>query len=237
MPKQRKRKQPIIRNLNAPISSTKAQNCRKVIRQFHVLLKRRTQLQDAKVRGTSSAHAQELAEIEAQIAKLGGLERYQQMSVLGQKEERGGGSEKVFIDWMKELGLHQKHRSTGKLRCVQETFKLQFSFVLRITQTYTLLIFRLLEVGALKADNYRSCATWIDCTPMDLHSRHPQIMERDFLLLDIDEHENKWDAISLSLVVNFVPSPADRGNNAHCHTHEFTLIVSSIIRGNVEDVT
>jgi len=50
---------------------------------------------------------------------------------------------------------------------------------------------------------------------MDLHSRHPQIMEQDFLTMDIDAHESKWDAISLSLVVNFVPSPADRGNNTH----------------------
>ena len=52
---------------------------------------------------------------------------------------------------------------------------------------------------------------------MDLHSRHPQIMEQDFLTMDIDAHESKWDAISLSLVVNFVPSPADRGNNTHLY--------------------
>lgn len=60
---------------------------------------------------------------------------------------------------------------------------------------------------------------------MDLHSRHPQITEQDFITMDIDVHENKWDAISLSLVVNFVPSPADRGNNTHCN-REFDLISS-----------
>ena len=131
MPKQRKRKQPIVQTLNAPISSTDAQNCRKVIRQFHVLLKRRAQLQDAKAGNlkTCSAHVQELAEVEDQISQLGGLERYQQMSVLGQKEERGGGSEKIFIGWMKELGLHQKNQSTAKLRCAQGTVKLPIAFV------------------------------------------------------------------------------------------------------------
>ena len=123
MPKQRKRKQPIVQTLNAPISSINAQNCRKVIRQFHLLLKRRAQLQDANAGGTCSAHVQKLAEIEDQIVQLGGLERYQQMSVLGQKEERGGGSEKIFMGWMKELGLHQKNGSTTKLRCAQGSFQ------------------------------------------------------------------------------------------------------------------
>jgi 25S rRNA (adenine2142-N1)-methyltransferase len=71
---------------------------------------------------------------------------------------------------------------------------------------------RLLEVGALKHDNYRSCSTWIDATPMDLRSRHPAILEQDFLLMDSAvEHSGKWDIVSLSLVVNFVPEPRDRG--------------------------
>jgi len=70
---------------------------------------------------------------------------------------------------------------------------------------------RLLEVGAIKPDNYRTCYSWIDWTPIDLHSRHHQILEQDFLLMDADQHANKWDAISLSLVLNFVPLPFDRG--------------------------
>ena len=71
---------------------------------------------------------------------------------------------------------------------------------------------RLLEVGALKHDNYRSCSSWIDVTPMDLRSRHPAILEQDFLLMDSAvEHSKKWDIVSLSLVVNFVPEPRDRG--------------------------
>ncbi len=75
---------------------------------------------------------------------------------------------------------------------------------------------RLLEVGALKHDNYASCSSWIECQPIDLRSRHPAIKEQDFLrMLDGPEdeasHRESWDAISLSLVVNFVPDAGDRG--------------------------
>ena len=68
-----------------------------------------------------------------------------------------------------------------------------------------------MEVGALKPDNYRSCSSWIETTSIDLHSRHPSIIEQDFLLLDAEEHREKWDIVSLSLVLNFVPEAKDRG--------------------------
>ena len=34
--------------------------------------------------------------------------------------------------------------------------------------------------------------------------------------MEAKEHEEKWNAIGLSLVVNFVPSPADRGDLDFC---------------------
>jgi hypothetical protein len=69
-------------------------------------------------------------------------------------------------------------------------------------------------VGALKPDNYGSCLAWIDCTPIDLCSRHPSIQEQDFLLMDKVEHCGRWGLISLSLVLNFVPDPKTRGEMA-----------------------
>lgn len=74
-----------------------------------------------------------------------------------------------------------------------------------------LAVHRLLEVGALKPDNYAACGSWLDVTPIDLRSRHPLIREQDFLEMDAEENEAKWDIISLSLVVNFVPERKDRG--------------------------
>lgn len=72
---------------------------------------------------------------------------------------------------------------------------------------------RLLEVGALKPDNYKHCTSWIHNTPIDLHARHPDIREQDFLLLDPGENK-KWNAVSLSLVLNFVPESRDRGEQS-----------------------
>ncbi|KAG6854979.1 hypothetical protein C0991_009802 [Blastosporella zonata] len=181
MPKSRKRKLPIVSIESATNNSSTPLSSRTTIRRFHVLLKQRTQL---KATGTLNAGSvQALADIEDEIETLGGLEQYQRMSAVGQGTDRGGGSEKVLIGWLKEFGLH-KDRSS-KLR--------------------------LLEVGALKPDNYNTCVTWIDSTPIDLRSRHPSIIEQDFLQLDVNENRKKWDAISLSLVLNFVPEPKDRG--------------------------
>ena len=75
---------------------------------------------------------------------------------------------------------------------------------------------RLLDVGALRSDNYRACASWIDATPIDLHSRHPSILEQDLLRMDLELHREAWDVISLSLVLNFVPDGKDRGTLSTC---------------------
>lgn len=179
MPKTRKKKIPVT-NTNKASSSSTPTSSRTVIRRFHVLLKKQGQL-----RNTSSANAEALGEIEREIEELGGLAGYQRMSSIGQGNDRGGGSEKVLMQWLIDMGLRKREEAKGKMR--------------------------LLEVGALKPDNYRTCMSWIDTTPMDLRSRHPSIIEQDFLLMDEDENRSKWDIISLSLVVNFVPDPRDRG--------------------------
>ena len=76
---------------------------------------------------------------------------------------------------------------------------------------------RLLEVGALKPNNYEGIP-WIQVKPIDLHSRHPSIVEQDFLLFDETTNASSWDVISLSLVINFVPQPKDRGE-LHFYHH------------------
>ncbi|KAH8829624.1 putative methyltransferase-domain-containing protein [Flagelloscypha sp. PMI_526] len=178
MPKSRKRSQPITEpRLSRPSSTASSHQTRTTIRNFHQLLKRQSQLQKLGTR--SRTDEAELLNISKQMDALGGLNGYQSMSVTGQASARGGGSEKVLISWLKELGLHETSST-------------------------------LLEVGALKADNYRHCP-WLNVTPMDLNSRHPNILEQDFLTLDANEHHSRWNIISLSLVVNFVPIAEDRG--------------------------
>ncbi|KAH7910157.1 nucleolus protein [Hygrophoropsis aurantiaca] len=181
MPKVRKKKTPVTTN-RLSTSSGNSQSSRTLIRRFHVLLKRQEQLKHAV---GSPANAKALAKVQHEFENLGGLAAYQRMSHIGQGNDRGGGSEKVLIGWLQDLGM-AKSENSNKLR--------------------------LLEVGALKPDNYASCQAWIAATPIDLRSRHPDIMEQDFFLMDLTEHLGKWDVLSLSLVVNFVPEPKNRGH-------------------------
>ncbi|KAH9946328.1 nucleolus protein [Epithele typhae] len=198
MPKARKHRRKVPVTAPPPIgpshsaaaasASARPQVTRDTIRRFHVLLKRQTQLKafDRKGRGNARASATELADIEREIEELGGLAEYQRMSTIGQGKDRGGGSEKILIPWLREVGLSDDVQGAGSRA-------------------------RLLEVGALKPDNYASCQAWLDVTPIDLHSQHPAIEEKDFLLMNPAEHREKWDVISLSLVLNFVPDAKDRG--------------------------
>ena len=74
-------------------SSSTPRASRTVIRKFHTLLK------DQK-----TAQGDELENVNRKIEKLGGLEAYQRMSCIGQSSDRGGGSEKVLIGWLKQMG-------------------------------------------------------------------------------------------------------------------------------------
>ncbi|KAJ7090219.1 nucleolus protein [Mycena belliarum] len=182
MAKTRKRKTPITTVAVASISSAKPKSSRTVIRQYHVLSKQQAQLEALPIRDAQTS--KRLADIQNEIEELGGLESYQRMSAIGQGHDRGGGSEKIAIAWLKEIyGTSDSERP----------------------------LLKLLEVGALKPDNYGCCRSWIKTTPLDLHSRHPGILEQDFLLMDETEHREKWDVVSLSLVLNFVSDPKDRG--------------------------
>ncbi|KAI6151031.1 nucleolus protein [Pisolithus tinctorius] len=192
MPKARKKKVPITsdgRDIASPASSN-PHTTRTVIRRFHVLLKRQGQLEN---NPATTSNAAELKKINEEIAIMGGLAAYQRMSSVGQGTDRGGGSERVLINWLVNMGFSTRD-NMSKLG--------------------------LLEVGALKPDNYASCSSWIDATPIDLRSRHPAIREQDFLLMEVNENRGKWDILSLSLVINFVPEPRDRGRML-CLAHTF----------------
>lgn len=72
----------------------------------------------------------------------------------------------------------------------------------------------MIEIGALTPDNYASCSKWIENHPLDLNSRHPAIAEEDFLQRPKPQDENgRFDIVSCSLVLNFVPDPKDRGES------------------------
>lgn len=108
MPKARKRKTPITVLSRTEHTSSRPRSSRNLIRRFHLLLKKQARLQESP-RGVESAKA--LADVDREIEDLGGLAAYQRMSSIGQGEDRGGGSEKMLISWLHEMGMSSEVRN------------------------------------------------------------------------------------------------------------------------------
>lgn len=73
---------------------------------------------------------------------------------------------------------------------------------------------RVLEVGCLSPDNAIAKSPLFDLTRIDLNSRASCIETQDFMerpIPDTYDQKSKFDMISLSLVLNYVPEPALRG--------------------------
>ncbi|KAL3458028.1 putative methyltransferase-domain-containing protein [Aspergillus heterothallicus] len=140
-----------------------------------------------KQRGQASkAGNQTLVEqLDAQIQANGGLESYQLASKIGQSSARGGDSSKLLVDWISPQ-LAALKTTSSKLR--------------------------VLEVGALSTKNACSRNENLDVTRIDLNSQESGILKQDFMERPIPfGDEDRFHLISLSLVLNYVPDPVDRG--------------------------
>jgi len=113
MGRSKKRKVPVTAPTHKP--TPKSLTTRSTIRKFHVLLKRRAQLE---MKPRTLEIIRELGEIEQEMVSLGGLERYQEMSVVGQSKERGGGSHNILILWLCELHSPAGEGNESTLRYV-----------------------------------------------------------------------------------------------------------------------
>ncbi|KAK2070151.1 hypothetical protein P8C59_004674 [Phyllachora maydis] len=69
-----------------------------LINKFHVLEKRKMQALARGDTGTAAA-------IDADIEALGGLRLYQEASLQGQREDRGGDSSRVLVQWLEPLKI------------------------------------------------------------------------------------------------------------------------------------
>lgn len=169
---------PQFKSTNASISRRAA---RTLINKHHTLEKRRQQA----LKNGDEASA---AAASAEIAALGGLDRYQQASLLGQSKLRGGDSSIILLEWLAPfLSSREKVPRTSRIR--------------------------MLEVGALSTDNACSTSGYFDNVRIDLNSQEPGILKQDFMERPPPSGpEERFDIISLSLVLNFVPDPASRGD-------------------------
>lgn len=126
-----------------------------------------------------------LAKIDAEIHLRGGIQAYQSASTQGQNSKRGGDSSKKLIDWLKQPDY------------IDKLFNLSA-----------------LEIGCLSPINYISTSKiFQNIVRIDLNSQSPLILQQNFMERPLPKSENeKFNLISCSLVINFVPSPKERGD-------------------------
>lgn len=149
--------------------------------KHHTLLKEH----EKALRSGDNRTAKTIAE---QISKNGGIEKYQHASQMGQLTSRGGDTSKVLVKWLQESGLTDSKPSNK------------------------LMEIRVLEVGCLSSNNAISKCSNVRLVRIDLHSTDPKIEEQDFMERPLPtSHDDEFDIISLSLVVNFVPDARSRG--------------------------
>ncbi|KAL1304421.1 hypothetical protein AAFC00_003419 [Neodothiora populina] len=146
------------------------------------LIRTHHRLHKALAEAVKHGDEQTAASIRAQIEEKGGLKRYQQASIQGQSSDRGGDTSKLLMDWLpKDIS-----KAGAKLR--------------------------MLEVGALSVNNVCSRSGVFDDTRIDLNSQGSGIQQQDFMERPLPTSEDeKFDIISLSLVLNYVPDASQRG--------------------------
>lgn len=132
--------------------------------------------------------------IKTQMENLGGLKAYQAASIQGQSADRGGDSSLVLMKWLEPI--------LGDLRSLTQIEAADPDQGK----------FSMLEVGALSTKNACSKSGVFDITRIDLNSQAPGIQQQDFMARPLPTHSlDTFDVISLSLVLNFVPSASSRG--------------------------
>ncbi|GAP87470.1 putative nucleolus protein [Rosellinia necatrix] len=152
---------------------------RSLINSIHQLEKKKAQ---AAAKGDKTAEAAATAE----IAALGGIQKYQQASLQGQRNDRGGDSSRVLMEWLKPELSTSGVKPSGSVR--------------------------MLEIGALSTTNECSRSGFFDMERIDLNSQGEGILQQDFMERPLPSDDtHAFDIISLSLVLNFVPDARGRG--------------------------
>ncbi|KAI8900109.1 hypothetical protein BC833DRAFT_309935 [Globomyces pollinis-pini] len=120
--------------------------------------------------------------IEQEIHELGGLDTYQRASLKGGDMNKGfGGSGRWLINQLKILFPKSNKQLT------------------------------MLDVGAISGEVYMK-HSFLKVTSIDLNSQSPLVLKQDFFQRPIPTDDNdRFDIVSLSLVINFLTDPEQRG--------------------------
>ncbi|EOA89332.1 25S rRNA (adenine2142-N1)-methyltransferase [Exserohilum turcicum] len=182
-----KKRQKTLSQGRPPISKPKermtSERSRTIIRTHH-------RLQKEHAAALKKGDLVAAKEIERAIEKNGGIKAYQAASKQGQAKDRGGDSSKLLVEWLQRSHvLEPKGSDCGapELKC--------------------------LEIGALSTKNEISkYSNAIHMTRIDLNSQGPGIEKQDFMERPIPTTDSdRFDIISLSLVLNYVPEAPGRG--------------------------
>ncbi|KAI4640735.1 hypothetical protein J4E93_008326 [Alternaria ventricosa] len=185
-----KKRQKTLSHGRPPVSKPKermtSERSRTIIRTHHRLQKEHA----AALKKGDVSSAEEIAQA---IERNGGIRMYQAASKQGQAKDRGGDSSKLLVDWLQQSKVldpkarDRRRAGDAELRC--------------------------LEVGALSTKNEISkYASVIDMTRIDLNSQGPGIVKQDFMERPLPTcDDERFDIISLSLVLNYVPDAVGRG--------------------------
>lgn len=179
------------------VKSISRKETRSLINNHHTLQKRRQQALARNDNEKAAALAQE-------IAALGGLEEYQRASLQGQRTDRGGDSSRVLMDWLRSPELQPSRAKDSNEEADGGDGGGR--------RAYKHSQLRMLEVGALSTDNACSKSGLFEMELIDLNSQQPGILQQDFMERPLPKDDSeRFDIISLSLVLNYVPDHALRG--------------------------
>jgi 25S rRNA (adenine2142-N1)-methyltransferase len=173
--------------IDRPKERMTSERSRSIIRTHHTLQKERAA---ALKRGDAEA----VAKTSQALEKHGGIGIYQAASKQGQAKDRGGDSSKLLIDWLQQSKIiNSKAPDSNKVAVAP---------------------LRCLEIGSLSSKNEISRKSGvIHMTRIDLNSQGPGIEQQDFMERPLPSSDDeKFDIISLSLVLNYVPEATGRGD-------------------------
>lgn len=165
-----------------PLRSLSSKATRTLIRSHHTLQKQ-------KAKALADGDEAKAAAIEKEIESHGGIESYQHASLIGQSSDRGGDSSRILMEWLAPVLPALKERASNGQQM------------------------RMLEVGALSTTNACSKSRLFEMERIDLNSQSEGIKQQDFMERPLPEDpKERFDIISLSLVLNYVPDAIGKGD-------------------------
>jgi 25S rRNA (adenine2142-N1)-methyltransferase len=203
----KKRKVTLSGSVNGTFSST-AESL-KIISDYHTLNKRIEQNNNNSNITEEEKKSQRIFLLNQQKA-MGGIEVYQRASIFGAKT-----SKFVCAEWVTEF-LQREDDSIGS-RSLSTATSSSSRFRPRI-----------LDVGAINNQYLNYC--WLDAVSIDLNAQHPSVKEIDFfdfsheyIAASSTKATPPFDAIVMSLVLNFQGDPRKRGDMLALTSHKKML--------------